>query len=231
MPRGIPINHSHACHQQLPYSYHLRTLNWPKGDKPRKSRCCNVPLLAIQEQPKHCHTVLMISNQLKVRPCRIAMRAFLLLYFLIIFAFNKALSCFAPIWFLMFPLKVYKNPVYIYNKTENYYPPYSEDLKNLSLRSASSTFVNHLSSIVTIFLVTRRRWVFRWPYIVHHLSTSFASKKHVILVCFYWSFVVLSFRTCIVRHSVFVLRFRTRSWRASLIHQEMCAWLKSTELP
>src|SRR6266545_5815844 len=80
-----------------------------------------------------------------------------------------------PIWSPMFPLKVYKNPVYIYNKTENYYPPYSEDLKNLSLRSASGAFINYLSSIVGIFLVTCHCRAFHQPYIVHHLSMSFAS--------------------------------------------------------
>ncbi len=69
-------------------------------------RCRNVPLLAIQEQPKHCHTVLMISNQLKVRPCRIAMRAFLLLYFLIIFAFNEALSRLVPYLVPDVPIKM-----------------------------------------------------------------------------------------------------------------------------
>ena len=91
-----------------------------------------------------------------------------------------------PIWSPMFPLKVYKNPVYIYNKTENYYPPpYSEDLKNLLLQSVSSAFVNHLSSIVAIFLVTRRRRAFRRPYIVHRLSMSFASKS----ASFWYAFI------------------------------------------
>ena len=66
-----------------------------------------------------------------------------------------------PIWSPMFPLKVYKNPVYIYNKTENYYPPYSEDLKNLSLRSMMSAFINYLSSIIAIFLVTHCCQAFR----------------------------------------------------------------------
>ena len=101
-------------------------------------------------------------------------------YYYIFLSFShltKRYRALCPIWPPMFPLKVYKNPVYIYNKAENYYPPYSEDLKNLSLRSASSAFVNHLSSIITIFLVTHCRRAFHRLYIVHHLSTSFASKK------------------------------------------------------
>ena len=101
-------------------------------------------------------------------------------YYYIFLSFShltKRYRTLCPIWSPMFPLKVYKNPVYIYNKTENYYPPYSEDLKNLSLRSASSAFVNHLSSIITIFLVTRHRRAFHQLYIVHHLGTSFASRS------------------------------------------------------
>jgi len=90
---------------------------------------------------------------------------------------TKRYHALRPIWSPMFPLKVYKNPIYIYNKTENYYPPYSEDLKNLLLRSASSTFVNHLSSIVTIFLVTCRHRAFHQLYIIYHLSMSFASRS------------------------------------------------------
>src|SRR6266545_4568263 len=109
-------------------------------------------------------------------------------YYYIFLLFSHLMKCYCTlcsIWSLMFPLKVYKNPVYIYNKTENYYPPYSEDLKNLSLRSASSAFINHLSPIVAIFLVTRRRRAFRRPYIVHRLSTSFASKS----ASFWYAFI------------------------------------------
>jgi len=97
-------------------------------------------------------------------------------YYYIFLSFShltKRYRALCPIWPPMFPLKVYKNPVYIYNKAENYYPPYSEDLKNLSLQSASSTFINHLSSIITIFLVKCCHRAFHQPYIVHHLSMSY----------------------------------------------------------
>ncbi len=120
-------------------------------------------------------------------------------YYYIFLSFSHLMKCYCalhPIWSPMFPLKVYKNLVYIYNKTDNYYPPYTEDLKNLSLRSASSAFVNHLSSIVAIFLVTHCRWVFRRPYIVHHLSTSFASRS----ASFWYAFIgpSLFFRSALV---------------------------------
>ena len=109
-------------------------------------------------------------------------------YYYIFLSFShlkKRYRALCPIWSPMFPLKVYKNPVYIYNKTENYYPPYSEDLKNLSLRSVTSAFVNHLSSIVAIFLVTHRHWAFCRPYIVHRLSMSFASRSAL----FWYTFI------------------------------------------
>src|SRR6266545_6790660 len=109
-------------------------------------------------------------------------------YYYIFLSFShlmKRYHTLRPILSPMFPLKVYKNPVYIYNKTENYYPPYSEDLKNLSLRSMLSAFVNYLSSIVAIFLVTCHRQAFHQLYIVHHLSTSFASRS----VLYWYAFI------------------------------------------